>query len=973
MASSAKYTYKAPVLLERSSSILSQPIELAMTFPSRGFNAYTMSRKYNDIYIDTHEGDTVWQPDVYLYARELAKQRGIRAIVDVGCGDAQKLLEAFGDKEFNTIGIDYAGSLRVARKRHSDHVWIEANFTDAQAIEAAFGAVRSDAPQLYILSDVIEHIVDPRLLLRKLRGLLKQHPDSLLVISTPDAEKGISYNETTRLPNNTCHVREWNLEGLVQFLRASGFSIIEAGHTRSNQYDEKNDTCLLTVSASEASHKKTIHELGLPSPRRSIIITTEHADTTTTGGIGSYIKEVENVMGEHVRPIVMFCGGTPFTEMMTTPEKADNIIDIRDIVYRFEKKNDVDYHSLNTSIFEAAQNIIYMYDQLKLVEYQDYLGVGARLAQGKKVNAIPPDVILLVRGHGSQVYVDRSTESWSGLKDAGIFELERMGVRYADVVSSPTRYLRDLYLSTGYDLAAQTTIQRLPYSYGQTAYPTYRQIDTLLFLGKRTTMKGYDDFCYLAKAATDPESDYYLPQITTVIVIARGNSTSKKLDDDLVAVLESRGIAVELVAVERSEVLVRLQRLAGNALLCLPYQGDNHPVTVLESIECHIDFVAYDRGGIPELIPDRVKDDFLCYADKNELVKCVARKVKVSAGEREKRVREIYQLAVKDQKAINSEVKKLYLEGVPPESRYTPAKGEDVTVMVPCYATKLEYVEEVIKCINQQSMLPYEVIFVNDATPDGTYAGKLKALIDDTLSVPYRIITHEKNMGLAAARNTALGSCQTKYLINVDSDDTLSNDYVYDYVTFMHNNPEYSVAISALESFSEEDQPNTAFYEKDRIRYLGLGDCYIFGMARNIFGHSGSCVDVEAARRIGGWDASDRSMWEDWAFYLKLTSAGGKIFNFPKINYFYRVSAGSMARTYPRYPAQLRLVRNITGLNIWESQRLFACLNNPSSQAAMPKQAAKPFAYKVVDKMRPLLHRMPIVRRSLRYIVKKVK
>lgn len=943
-----------------------------MTFPSRDFNAYTKSRKYNDIYVDLHEGDTVWQPDVYLYARELAKQKGIHTIVDIGCGDAQKLLEAFDEKAFETIGIDYAGSLQVARERHPDHTWVEANFTDAQAIEAAFEALKGDSPRLYILSDVIEHIVDPRLLLRKLRALLKQHPDSLLVVSTPDAEKGASYDETTRLPNNTCHVREWNLSGLVQFLRASGFSIVDAGHTRSNQYDEVGTTCLVTLAASETDHKKAIRELHLPTPRRSMIITTEHADTKVTGGIGSYIKEVENVMGKQARPLIMFCGSTPFAAMMTTSVQADNIIDVRDIMHAFEKKNDVDYYSLNTSIFEASQNIIYIYDQLKVVEYQDYLGIGARLAQGKKVNAIPSDVTLLVRCHGSQVYVDRSTESWSGLKEAGIFELERMSVRYADVVSSPTRYLRDLYLSTGYDLGGKTMIQRLPYSYKQAAYPRYTTIDTLLFLGKRTSMKGYDDFCYLAKTITDPESEHYASQITTVTVIARANPESKTLDDELKEVLEARGITVELLALERSEVLVKIEKSAGRALMILPYLGDNHPVTVLEAIEGHIDFVAYERGGIPELIPSKVKDTFLCYADKNELAKRVMQKLKVSIPEREKQIKEIYQLAVREQEVINSEVTQTYLEGELSAVQYDAADGQDATVMVPVYGTKLEYVAEVIDCINQQSMLPREVLFVNDATPEEGYGDKLQLLIEEKLTVSYRIITHEKNLGLAAARNTALGQCKTKYLINADSDDILSNDYVYDYVTFLHTNPEYSAAICALESFTEKDQSNTAIYTQDRTRYLGLGDCYILGITRNVFGHSGSCVDVEATRRMGGWDASDRSMWEDWAFYLKLTSAGGKIFNFPKINYFYRVSAGSMARTYPKYPAQLRLVRNITGLNIWESQRLFAYLNTPvTGQSKNGTKQPKPLAYTLIDKARPMLHHARVLHRTVRGALKR--
>ncbi|MFX4717806.1 glycosyltransferase, partial [Acinetobacter baumannii] len=69
------------------------------------------------------------------------------------------------------------------------------------------------------------------------------------------------------------------------------------------------------------------------------------------------------------------------------------------------------------------------------------------------------------------------------------------------------------------------------------------------------------------------------------------------------------------------------------------------------------------------------------------------------------------------------------------------------------------------------------VIFIDDASQEG-YASNLQKLLQRELHLPYRIISHPLNKGLAGARNTGLNAANTEYVINVDSDDVPLNDFV---------------------------------------------------------------------------------------------------------------------------------------------------------------------------------------------------
>lgn len=100
-----------------------------------------------------------------------------------------------------------------------------------------------------------------------------------------------------------------------------------------------------------------------------------------------------------------------------------------------------------------------------------------------------------------------------------------------------------------------------------------------------------------------------------------------------------------------------------------------------------------------------------------------------------------------------------------------------VSVIVPVYGVEA-FVGRCIRSLMEQAMGEnVEYIIVNDATADGSMAvvsSVLSSYPERTGQV--RIVTHDINRGLPAARNTGLAVARGEYVIHCDSDDFVEPD-----------------------------------------------------------------------------------------------------------------------------------------------------------------------------------------------------
>lgn len=95
-----------------------------------------------------------------------------------------------------------------------------------------------------------------------------------------------------------------------------------------------------------------------------------------------------------------------------------------------------------------------------------------------------------------------------------------------------------------------------------------------------------------------------------------------------------------------------------------------------------------------------------------------------------------------------------------------------VSIIVPSYNNE-EYVDRCINSLLNQDYSEIEIIFVNDGSNDNT-----DNVVNKYVDNPKFQYIKQENGGVGAARNTGLKKATGDYITFVDSDDTVTNDYV---------------------------------------------------------------------------------------------------------------------------------------------------------------------------------------------------
>lgn len=101
-----------------------------------------------------------------------------------------------------------------------------------------------------------------------------------------------------------------------------------------------------------------------------------------------------------------------------------------------------------------------------------------------------------------------------------------------------------------------------------------------------------------------------------------------------------------------------------------------------------------------------------------------------------------------------------------------------ISVCVPVYNVE-GYIEKCARSIFEQTYQNIEVIFVDDQSQDSSLE-ILRRVIGEYANRKHNavVISHEKNLGLAASRNTAVAHANGQFLVHVDSDDWLEPDAI---------------------------------------------------------------------------------------------------------------------------------------------------------------------------------------------------
>lgn len=126
-----------------------------------------------------------------------------------------------------------------------------------------------------------------------------------------------------------------------------------------------------------------------------------------------------------------------------------------------------------------------------------------------------------------------------------------------------------------------------------------------------------------------------------------------------------------------------------------------------------------------------------------------------------------------------------------------------ISVIMPVYNTKEEYLREAIESILNQTFTNFEFIILNDGSTDENVEKVIKSYADKRIKYLYK-----ENTGIADTLNFGLSQVKGEYVARMDSDDISLPERFKRQVEFLDKNKEFSLVSALYEQFPEYYVPN---------------------------------------------------------------------------------------------------------------------------------------------------------------------
>jgi glycosyltransferase involved in cell wall biosynthesis len=123
-----------------------------------------------------------------------------------------------------------------------------------------------------------------------------------------------------------------------------------------------------------------------------------------------------------------------------------------------------------------------------------------------------------------------------------------------------------------------------------------------------------------------------------------------------------------------------------------------------------------------------------------------------------------------------------------------------VSVIVPVYNVE-KYIAETISSVLAQTFTDFELIIIDDESQDRSIE------ICESFPDPRIKIVHQKNRGLAGARNTGIRHAQGEYFAFLDSDDVWRSQKLEKHVQHLDANPDLGVSFCSSEFIDDDSKP----------------------------------------------------------------------------------------------------------------------------------------------------------------------
>jgi glycosyltransferase involved in cell wall biosynthesis len=238
------------------------------------------------------------------------------------------------------------------------------------------------------------------------------------------------------------------------------------------------------------------------------------------------------------------------------------------------------------------------------------------------------------------------------------------------------------------------------------------------------------------------------------------------------------------------------------------------------------------------------------------------------------------------------------------------------SVVIPAY-NQAEFLGEAIDSVLAQTYQHFEVIVVNDASPDNT-----EEVVRQYTDPRIKYIRHAQNKGLPAARNTGMRAATGDCIALLDSDDYFHPEKLAAHAAYLEQHPEVGVAYNARFELMPGEKAIRGLHRPSLT--VVLRD-FLFGYP---FAPSDMVIRKSVVKAHGFFDESFRNGGEDMEYPATLALAGCQFASVDRSLTYRRRYSGryrknldarlldvqrALEKTYadPRCPEEIRQLGNI--------------------------------------------------------------
>jgi len=221
-----------------------------------------------------------------------------------------------------------------------------------------------------------------------------------------------------------------------------------------------------------------------------------------------------------------------------------------------------------------------------------------------------------------------------------------------------------------------------------------------------------------------------------------------------------------------------------------------------------------------------------------------------------------------------------------------------VSVIIPCY-NHGEFLDEAVNSVLGQTLQDFEIIIVNDGSTDSTTINKINAYDNSLIKV-----INIENSGVSTARNIGIENAKSPYILTLDADDKIGNNYCKKGVEVLDNNLSVGIVYCQAGNFGKKE---------------GKWDLPEFSMERMLSANiifSASFFRKADWKKVGGYNTNMVHGLEDYDFWLSILSLGRKVCQIPEIMFYYRMhkiksnSRSKRMNDYQRIEAYQQIFQN---------------------------------------------------------------